>query len=94
MKHYSKLGLLVLLPSALVLGACSSSDSIDATPTPVAATLPAAGTPVATAVGGSVAAFIAFLQGLSGSDETSEPSPNSDGFAVPPDETNQTQTLS
>jgi len=38
--------------------------------------------------------FLNFLQSLSGSDETSEPLTISDGFAVPPAEATDPQTLS
>ncbi|MEO8859048.1 MAG: hypothetical protein ABI343_18840 [Burkholderiaceae bacterium] len=42
----------------------------------------------------SVSAFIAFIAGLSGSDETSEPLVIGDTFAAPTDDASDPQTLS
>ena len=43
--------------------------------------------------GSTVASFIAYLKGLDPNDETSEPLLIKDSFAVPPDESNDSQPL-
>ncbi|MBC7609080.1 MAG: hypothetical protein H7228_05805, partial [Polaromonas sp.] len=55
---------------------------------PVSPTLPGPGPAVPASAGSSVSAFLAYLAGLVTTDETSEPSPIADSFAVPEDETN------
>ncbi len=55
---------------------------------------PGAAASVPDSAGASVASFMAFLMGLSASDETSEPLLIKDSFAVPPDEVGPSQTLS
>lgn len=99
MKTLHRLGSAAVLAASLAVGACGSSDSgssgaVSSPPAPVGATLPAAGTPVPAGAGVSVAAFISFLQGLNGTDETSEPFSIPDSFAVPDDEANDSAALS
>ena len=76
----------VPLAAAAMLVACGS-DGSNYTP-PVAATLPGPGPDVPAGAGTSVSGFIGYLMGLNTADETSEPSPIANTFAVPDDETN------
>ena len=82
--------------SVLVLAACGSSSSgnFSAPPAPPAAALPAPGVPVPASAGNNVTDFIAYLMSLTIGDETSEPSPIADSFAVPDDQTNDPAILS
>ena len=89
----------VLACSLLVAGCGSSSSSSDSgssnvSTEPVAATLPAPGTPVPASAGSTVLGFLSYLQSLNPNDETSEPSPISNSFAIPDDETGDGLILS
>lgn len=84
---------LAALAAALVLAAGCSSNSDNnggggGNPGPGAAAS------VPDSAGASVASFMAYLMGLSASDETSEPLLIKDSFAVPPDEAAPSQILS
>ncbi len=79
---------------AVVLAAAGCSGDND--PGPVVAPLPpppAAPAEVPGSAGVTVAAFITYLTGLGGSDETTEPLVLPGTFAVPVDETSEPQTL-
>lgn len=51
-------------------------------------------TVVPSSAGASAASFMSFIQGLTPSDETSEPLTIGDGFAVPDDDVNDASVLS
>lgn len=90
MKTGSKLWLAGGLAAALVtVAGCSDSSSND-TSTQGAAT-PAT---VPDSAGTTVGSFIAYLMGLDPNDEKSEPLLIKDSFAVPPDESSDSQPLS
>ena len=55
---------------------------------------PGAAVTVPESAGDSVASFVAYVMGLSATDETSEPLLIKDSFAVPPDEAAPSQILS
>lgn len=74
-----KIGLVVALATALLIGACGGND--DDEPAPVGNTLE-----VPESAGKSSAALVAYIQGLASSDETTEPLTIRDSFAVPPDD--------
>ena len=74
--------------AALALAGCwNDDDNADPTPPPMAAG------EVPDSAGVSTAAFVAFILGLGGSDESSEPLIIKDTFAVPADETGEPTTL-
>lgn len=93
MKTAQKIGFILGVPLATVilLTACGS-DGSQYSP-PAAAALPTGGPSVPASAGTSVDGFIAYLMGLNTADETSEPSPIADTFAVPTDETNDPKIL-
>ena len=80
--------------TALALAGCWNDDS-DAAPTPAPTPTPppVVVTEVPDSAGVSAATFVAFILGLGGSDESSEPLTIKDTFAVPADETNEPTTL-
>jgi hypothetical protein len=99
-----KMSLAAVIAASWIVNGCGgggdSSLPLGIPPSPAVATLPAFSTATATAativpagVESSVSAFVSFLQGLSASDETSEPSSLSGSFAVPDDETNEPAIL-
>ena len=81
--------------SVLILAACgsNSSDNSSASPAPPAAALPAPGVSVPASAANSVTNFLAYLMSLTTGDETSEPSPIADSFAIPDDPTNDSAIL-
>ena len=90
---------LATVSSVLILAACgssssSSSDNFSAPPAQPVATLPAPGAPVPASAANSVTNFLTYLMSLTMSDETSEPSPIADSFAIPDDQTNDSAILS
>lgn len=93
MKTAQKIGFILGVPlaTAILLTACGS-DRSQYSP-PVAAALPPAGLNVPANASTSVDGFIAYLMGLNTADETSEPSPIANIFAVPNDETNDPKIL-
>ena len=93
MKTVQKMGFTLAVPiaAAILLTACGS-DGGQYHP-PVDAALPAPGPSVPASAGASVDGFNAYLLGLNTADETSEPSPIADTFAVPNDETNDPKLL-
>lgn len=83
--------------SVLILTACgssSSSDNFSAPPAPLAAALPSPGVPVPASAANSATNFLTYLMSLTMGDETSEPSPIADSFAIPDDQTNDSAILS
>ena len=85
MKTSRKLWLAGALATTLAVAGCwGNNDDNPVTP---------AVTEVPDSAGASVAAFIAFLTGLSADDESSEPLTIKDTFAVPPDENGEPQPL-
>jgi len=97
-KTLHTLGSVAVLAATLALSACGSSSSdsgIDTggTTGPVSGAQPVQGAPLPAGVGASGAAFLAYLRGLSGTDETSEPFSIPDSFAVPDDEANDPSTV-
>ena len=78
--------------TALALAGCWNDDN-DASPTPAPIPPPVVVTEVPDSAGVSAATFVAFILGLGGSDESSEPLTIKDTFAVPADETNEPTTL-
>ena len=87
------------MSSVLILTACGSSSSsssgnFSAPPALPAAALPAAGVPVPASAANSFSDFITYLMSLTIGDETSEPSPIADSFAIPDDQTNDSAILS
>ena len=78
--------------TALALAGCWNDDN-DADPTPPPAPPPVAAAAVPDSAGVSTATFVAFILGLGGSDESSEPLVIRDTFAVPADETGEPTTL-
>ena len=84
------------MSSVLILTACGSSSSgnFSAPPALPAAALPAAGVPVPASAANSFSDFITYLISLTIGDETSEPSPIADSFAIPDDQTNDSAILS
>ena len=100
MKIFNRLRLASLLGAVLLVSACGGDSDEVASPTsptspaPPIATLPSPGPPVPGNTGAGVSSFIAYLTGLSMTDETSEASPIANGFAVPDDETSDPQLLS
>ena len=93
MKKAQKTGFTFGVPLATVilLTACGS-DGSQYNP-PATAALPAAGQNVPARAGTSVDGLIAYLMELNTADETSEPSPIADTFAVPNDETKDPKVL-
>ena len=84
--------------SVLILAACgssgsSSSENLSAPPAPPAAALPAPGVSVPASAANSVTNFLTYLMSLTMGDETSEPSPIADSFAIPDDQTNDSAIL-
>ena len=77
MKNYTKYLSALGLAAILGLGGCWGGGDDG----------PANTTAVPDSAGASAAAFVGFLQGLSATDESSEPLTITDSFAVPPDET-------
>jgi hypothetical protein len=69
-----------------------SDDDIATGPPPAPAPAPAPAS-VPDSAGISVAAFVSFLRGLSGTDETSEPLVIRDNFAVPADDSSEPTPL-
>ena len=97
MKIFNRLRLASLLGAVLLVSACGGgSDEVvsPTSPAPPIATLPSPGAPVPANTGSGVSSFIAYLTGLSTTDETSEASPIANGFSVPDDETSDPQLLS
>lgn len=97
MKIFNRLRLASLLGAVLLVSACGGDSDEVASPTspaPPVATLPSPGPPVPGNTGTGVSSFIAYLTGLSMTDETSEASPIANGFSVPDDETSDPQLLS
>ena len=89
MKTSSKLWLMGGLAAALVtVAGCSDNNNDNGNPQGSAgpATVP-------DSAGSTVDNFIAFLKGLDPNDETSEPLLIKDSFAVPADESNDSQPL-
>lgn len=84
--------------SVLVLAACggssSSSENFSAPRSSPAAALPVPGVPVPGSAANSVAAFLTYLMSLPIGHETSEPSPITDSFAIPDDQTSDSAILS
>lgn len=78
--------------TALALAGCWNDDN-DADPTPPPAPPPVAAAAVPDSAGVSTATFVAFILGLGGSDESSEPLVIRETFAVPADETGEPTTL-
>ena len=98
MKLQRKMLVATVAATALAVAGCWNDDNdTDPTPAPVPAPVPAPPPPAAAAVpdsaGVSTATFVAFILGLGGSDESSEPLVIRDTFAVPADETGEPTTL-
>ena len=96
MKIFTQLGWAAVLGAVFLISACGGdSDTVSSPspPGPVVVTLPSPGPPVPGRAGNSVSSFIAYLAGLSTTDETAEASPIANGFAVPDDETSDPQLL-
>lgn len=93
MKTLQKLGSAAALIAAFAIAGCGSSDSGADGSSGSAGGLPSSGAPVPAGTGASVSAFFAFLQGLSSTDETSQPYTIPESFAVPDDETNGSTPL-
>ena len=88
MKLQRKMLAAAAVAAALALAGCwDDDDNTDPTPPPV----PVAEVPDSAGV--STATFVAFILGLGGSDESSEPLIIKDTFAVPADETGEPATL-
>lgn len=98
MKTTYPMTLAAVLACSLLVAGCGSSSSDSGSSNvstgPVAATLPAPGTPVPASAGSTVSGFLGYLQSLNPNDETSEPSPISNSFAIPDDETGDGPILS
>ena len=101
MKTLKKISLTALLGSALLLSACGgdgdvvSSSGVVIAPGPSGGVIPPTpGPPIPASAGNSVASFIAYLTGLSTSEEKADPSPIADSFTVPDNETGDPQVLS
>ena len=103
MKTSKKIRLIAILGSVFLLSACGGDSDVVTAPPGVAiapggsggVTLPIPGpTTVPPATSNSIASFIAYLAGLSMTDEKAEPSPIADSFAVPDNETSDPQVLS
>ena len=95
MKMQRKMLAAVAAATALALAGCWNDDN-DADPMPPApapAPPPVAAAAVPDSAGVSTATFVAFILGLGGSDESSEPLVIRDTFAVPADETAEPTTL-
>ena len=97
MKIYNRLKLASLFGAVLLVSACGGDSDVISSPVspgPAVVTLPTPGPPVPVSAGNGVTSFIAYLTGLSTTDETGEASPIANGFAVPDDETSDPQLLS
>ena len=99
MKMQRKMLAATAVATALALAGCWNDDN-DADPMPPApAPAPAPSPPpvpapaVPDSAGVSTATFVAFILGLGGSDESSEPLVIRDTFVVPADETGEPTTL-
>ena len=90
MKTSSKLWLAGGLAAALVTVAGCSDNSNNDNGNPQGSAGPAT---VPDSAGTTADSFIAYLKGLAPNDETSEPLLIKDSFAVPPDESNDSQPL-
>ena len=94
MKLQRKMLVATAAATALALAGCWNDDNDAApTPTPPPTPPPVVVTEVPDSAGVSTATFVAFILGLGGSDESSEPLVIKDTFAVPADETNEPTTL-
>ena len=92
MKMQRKMLAATAVATALALTGCWNDDN-DADPTPPPAPPPVPAAAVPDSAGVSTATFVAFILGLGGSDESSEPLVIRDTFAVPADETGEPTTL-
>ena len=92
MKMQRKMLAAVAAATALALAGCWNDDN-DTDPTPAPVPPPPAAAAVPDSAGVSTATFVAFILGLGGSDESSEPLVIRDTFAVPADETGEPTTL-
>ena len=78
--------------TAMALAGCWNDDN-DADPTPPPAPPPVAAAAVPDSAGVSTATFVAFILGLGGSDESSEPLVIRDTFTAPVDDLGEPTTL-
>lgn len=92
MKIQRKILAATVVATALALAGCWNDDN-DADPTPPPAPPPVPAAAVPDSAGVSTATFVAFILGLGGSDESSEPLVIRDTFAVPADETGEPTPL-
>ena len=88
MKTITRIFLTLGLMAALMVGGCGSNNNDDQV-----ATTPAPSTSVPGSAGASANAFIAFLTTLNPNDETSEPLTLCNSFAVPDEDTGESQPL-
>jgi len=94
MNTQRKLLMATALAVAVSLTGCWDDDDGDNAEAPVVVVPPPGViTEVPGSAGASIAAFVAYLLSLSGTDETSEPLTIRDTFAVPADETSEPATL-
>ena len=102
MKTSKQIRLRAVLGSVLLLSACGGDSDVVTAPPGVAiapggsggVTLPMPGPTIPPPTSNSIASFIAYLAGLSMTEEKAEPSPIADSFAVPDNETSDPQVLS
>ena len=97
MKIFNRLKLASLLAAVLLVSACGGDSDVISSPVatgPAVVTLPTPGPPVPVSAASGVSSFIAYLTGLSTTDETAEASPIANGFTVPDDEISDPQLLS